>query len=257
LIDATCIGGDAAKKIRKASQKNILNLLLQLSSLLGDSADAPWLKPALRTSMEPTLYDHVFSLPIGFLFDESSAVTDFNYNLRYIKQLWLGIKQRISAENEAAKKVASDIDQEFTVLEQDIKKELTTDKNGKWHWLRRAGVALVDINKAIVCNKAHLIASEDGSVQREKYMRYAVRLDHTRRKIKEIFNFECQICNERKRNLESHHLNAWSLCPEQRFNIDNGVCLCKECHSLFHKKYGLKTTKEQYDEFVLFLKTKG
>lgn len=73
-------------------------------------------------------------------------------------------------------------------------------------------------------------------------------------KIKELYNFKCQICDEHRRRLESHHLNGWAQFPDQRFDLENGVCLCKECHSLFHKKYGLKTTKEQYDEFISFLK---
>ena len=50
--------------------------------------------------------------------------------------------------------------------------------------------------------------------------------------------------------LNVHHMNGWDKFVSERFDLDNGVPLCDDCHKAFHKKYGSKdTTKEQYREF--------
>lgn len=61
---------------------------------------------------------------------------------------------------------------------------------------------------------------------------------------------KCVVCGSTKK-LHSHHLNAWATFPDQRFNISNGVTLCKCCHEAFHSYYGKgENTKEQYEEWV-------
>lgn len=65
-------------------------------------------------------------------------------------------------------------------------------------------------------------------------------------------NYTCQHCGARNGNgkeitLEAHHLNGYKNFPDERFDIDNGITLCKECHKLFHSLYGKKRfTKEQF-----------
>lgn len=48
-------------------------------------------------------------------------------------------------------------------------------------------------------------------------------------------NFTCQNCGERGGNLEAHHIKAWAYYPSERYNIDNGLTLCKNCHKKIHK----------------------
>lgn len=63
-------------------------------------------------------------------------------------------------------------------------------------------------------------------------------------------NFTCDKCGIRGGSLVAHHLNAFASYPDQRFNVNNGVCLCKECHNEFHVKYSKgNNTKGQYQEF--------
>lgn len=55
---------------------------------------------------------------------------------------------------------------------------------------------------------------------------------------KEVFlrdNFTCQICGFKScgvkpPDINADHIKAWSLFPEERFNVDNGRTLCLPCH---------------------------
>ena len=65
-------------------------------------------------------------------------------------------------------------------------------------------------------------------------------------------NYTCQVCGDNQGgNLNAHHLNGWNAFPEQRFDLDNGVTLCTDCHKDFHSEYGYgDNTREQFDEYA-------
>jgi 5-methylcytosine-specific restriction endonuclease McrA len=64
----------------------------------------------------------------------------------------------------------------------------------------------------------------------------------------------CVVCGSRKHR-QAHHLNSARYFKEQRFDIDNGVTLCRTCHLymfhiLFKGGYRKKTTKEDFAKFL-------
>lgn len=65
-------------------------------------------------------------------------------------------------------------------------------------------------------------------------------------------NYTCQCCGRnRKIKINAHHLDGYNWCVEKRFDKENGVTLCEDCHREFHYKYGYgNNTKEQLSEYM-------
>jgi len=44
-------------------------------------------------------------------------------------------------------------------------------------------------------------------------------------------NYTCQLCGQESvGNIQAHHIHPWSTHPELRFEVSNGITLCKPCH---------------------------
>jgi DNA-directed RNA polymerase subunit M/transcription elongation factor TFIIS len=52
-------------------------------------------------------------------------------------------------------------------------------------------------------------------------------------------NFTCQECGRKKVTLHPHHIKHFALFPDLRFELNNGITLCKKCHQEKHKKIKL------------------
>lgn len=48
--------------------------------------------------------------------------------------------------------------------------------------------------------------------------------------------FTCQICGKVGGGLNAHHIKRWSTNVDERYQISNGITLCKECHKKVHRK---------------------
>ena len=58
-------------------------------------------------------------------------------------------------------------------------------------------------------------------------------------------NRTCQLCGKTGVYLEVHHIIKWADAPELRYNVDNGVPLCHECHK--------RVTGHEYEYAQYFL----
>ena len=72
-----------------------------------------------------------------------------------------------------------------------------------------------------------------------------------RKAVFERDDYTCQMCGKRSGNginviLHPHHIKRFADYPELRFDVNNGITLCKECHSKV-------TRHEEYYEKVFFV----
>jgi len=70
---------------------------------------------------------------------------------------------------------------------------------------------------------------------------------------KEVFerdNYTCQICEQHGKKLCAHHLDGYHWAIDKRFDVNNGITLCKDCHKEFHHIFGYKNNTEK--QFILF-----
>ena len=69
-------------------------------------------------------------------------------------------------------------------------------------------------------------------------------------------NYACQCCGKRGGNLNAHHLYNFAEYEDLRYEVDNGVTLCPQCHLVnypnsFHSIYGERNnTPEQFYEYI-------
>lgn len=110
------------------------------------------------------------------------------------------------------------------------------------------------IRKAVSGEKNH---SWKGGIKTEnELIRTSALYYEWRKKVFDKDGFICQKCKERKDGvLRAHHIQNFSQYPDLRMEVGNGITFCKDCHTLFHKKYGLQNNNaEQIKEFLTTLK---
>lgn len=79
-----------------------------------------------------------------------------------------------------------------------------------------------------------------------------------RKEVYERDGYLCQVCLDKSHNrLRAHHLSSFANYPDLRFNVQNGVTCCDQCHDSayygsFHQQYGThNNTPEQFQEYVI------
>jgi len=167
------------------------------------------------------------------------------------------------------------------ILSEDIKLKMSIAKKGKTPWNKglkgvpdqvsakmsaaKAGtsprnkgipmqynqkIKLSCINQSIKINEFNGFRTPENKRQRIKFSSLNLHMQCFQRA-----NFTCDVCNVKGKTLNAHHKKSWSFFPEERYNLDNLVCLCEPCHKNFHSKYGngrtAPNTGEQYIEFKL------
>lgn len=100
-----------------------------------------------------------------------------------------------------------------------IKKDLDDNRKkrhwGKSHWNWKGGIS----------NENHVI-------------RNSARYKNWRSSVVKRDKFVCRKCGQHTKILHAHHVKKFSEFPELRFDVENGVTLCKKCHDAVHSKGG-------------------
>lgn len=77
-----------------------------------------------------------------------------------------------------------------------------------------------------------------------------------RKKVLERDSYVCQQpgchCNGRSK-VEAHHIRTWAKSKKDRFNVDNGIALCKRAHKAITGKEEL--FEQLYDLIVIMNKS--
>jgi len=71
-----------------------------------------------------------------------------------------------------------------------------------------------------------------------------------RKSVYERDKYTCRICGQVGHKLNAHHIQNYAEFHENRYDIENGITLCVDCHKAFHDKYGKKSNKEKLKQFV-------
>ena len=56
---------------------------------------------------------------------------------------------------------------------------------------------------------------------------------HWRNAVLERDGFLCQKCHKSNRRLDAHHIFSFTLFPELRFEVSNGLTVCVRCHTKY------------------------
>lgn len=90
-----------------------------------------------------------------------------------------------------------------------------------------------------------------GGVHDERWDRLQPKYKSWRFRVFERDNFICQKCLVHPQYLEAHHILNWKDNIDLRYEVDNGISFCQDCHIEFHRIYGkINNNFEQLTEFL-------
>ena len=93
---------------------------------------------------------------------------------------------------------------------------------------------LKPITKAMLALVKNKIDNDSIIIERHQ-QRHCNQYKQWREAVLKRDKYTCQYCGKVGGKLNVHHIKPFSLYPDDRFNIDNGITLCKQCHIELHK----------------------
>jgi hypothetical protein len=85
---------------------------------------------------------------------------------------------------------------------------------------------------------------DGGSSRAYKFGYHTLAYKKWREKVFKRDDFTCQICSVKGGYLHAHHKRGFAHVPESRFDVDNGITLCKKCHMEVHSSKCAQTQEK-------------
>lgn len=101
----------------------------------------------------------------------------------------------------------------FEPIKQQLKRDLMRAHRKEYHWNWKNGIT--DANK-LIRNGPEIKAWRVAVFKRDKYI--------------------CQICQTGGGRIHAHHIMSFAKYEDLRFDVSNGITLCKQCHNYIHSK---------------------
>jgi len=145
----------------------------------------------------------------------------------------LARRQKGRRYTEEAKRKMSEV-RKGIKLSEETKKKISEAKKGSIPWNKGKKTDLApwlgkkrpEISGERNCNW------KGGTSREYKEAYYSAEHKRWRMRVFERDNWTCQFCGIRGVYLTAHHIKSWARFPELRFDVNNGVTLCEDCHKL-------------------------
>lgn len=79
--------------------------------------------------------------------------------------------------------------------------------------------------------KNRILSGQKTKHQTDRYERYSKEAKKWRVAVFKRDDYTCKACGIRGGYLEAHHILPFAFFPEKRYEIDNGMTMCRECHN--------------------------
>lgn len=80
-----------------------------------------------------------------------------------------------------------------------------------------------------------------GKSDETKIIRHSIEYNIWRKSVYSRDNWTCQHCKVKQKFPVAHHIKTFAEYPELRFDVDNGLTLCRACHKKVHAEIGYTT----------------
>lgn len=80
-----------------------------------------------------------------------------------------------------------------------------------------------------------------GLTEKNQLIRHSKEYNDWRKAVYRRDNWTCQKCFMKIKETIAHHIKNFRIYVPLRFDVDNGVTLCRSCHKKVHQQIGMKT----------------